>query len=972
MSRSKSSLLFASFLICFLMACSVLGNSPAATAVPTRTLPVKPDNTETAVAGRPATAVTIAATDRPADSPTFSPTAVSPATATPTVDPFPTVNPWDGALLNWIPAGRFIMGANPGSTDFWGAEAPAHTVMLDAFVMYRHEVTNAMYQACVKAAACSSPRTYSSPSAGLYFTNSSFNDYPVIYVTHGEAAAYCEWVGGRLPSEAEWEKAARGEDGRLYPWGNDPLDETRANFCGQDCPHDSANADLDDGYPDLAPVGSFPAGASPYGVMDMAGNVLEWTADWYQADYYAVSPAENPEGPASGSKHPIRGGSWFNDQSGLRTAARASMNSGDAADTLGFRCALPADVSQWRGLPTTPTPRPTPENLPAFNPIDRAELAFVPAGKFMMGADPGSPMFWGAEGPAHLVNLDDYLIYKTEVTNGMYLSCVDAGVCAEPVSTTSQTRPKYWGVPQFADYPVIYVSHTAASAYCTWAGGRLPTEAEWEKAARGTDGRLFPWGDERIDFDKANFCLGDCIHMSEEDAKQPGSPDTDRVASYSGVSPYGVYDMAGNVGEWVADRFRADYYSVSPGENPTGPETGDRRVIRGGSWLNDPSALRTVARSSEVPYSTFNTVGFRCVMDVSTAMELPQQVATATAPALAGLADPHLVFVAERDGRPAVYAINPDGSQLTRLTQVDVPEMVADRTPFFLSPDGKRVAFYSNDDSEISSIYVMNVDGSQLTVVREFAHSYAFWPALDDGCKIAWSPNGAYLAFMNGMKTNDWALQLELVDLKKGKTSTSTYTWSDLYYDPFACNSLDWSPDSTHLTFNASLAKDITSSGDGFIVSISLEDPAGDSLSENMELDFMSPASWSPDGKSIAYSRSDGSVVLITEQGDIKKKFNEYLSAPTWSPGGTFLLSACQPGLCRFEPDGEELIVIAASNVSFYEPSWVVSPDGQMIAYVDNDKDLYILSSDGSWKETLLLENVLSYPIWQTSAQTVR
>jgi formylglycine-generating enzyme required for sulfatase activity len=508
------------------------------------------------------------------------------------------------------------MGANPDSIDFWGAEAPAHTVKLETFVIYRYEVTNAMYRACVKAAVCSPPKQYDAPGVGMYYGNEDFANYPVIYVPHAAAAAYCLWAGGRLPTEAEWEKAARGTDGRLFPWGNDPLDESRANSCDINCDHSTSNANLNDGYAGPAPVGSFPAGVSPYGAMDMAGNVLEWVSDWYQADYYAQSPEENPQGPVSGNKYTIRGGSWINDQSGLRTAARASTELSDALDTIGFRCALPADTSQWRSA-TIPTPLPTPVNLPAVNPQDSADLVYIPAGGFLMGADAGSPLFWGAEAPSHLVALTDYLIYKTEVSNEMYRSCVDAGACTLPISTTSQTRDQYWNAPEFAGYPVIYVSHTAAAAYCTWAGGRLPTEAEWEKAARGTDGRLFPWGDDFPDPDRANFCLGDCINMPEEEAKQPGSPDTEPVTSFSGgASPYGVLNVAGNVAEWVADWFQADYYANAPAENPTGPATGDQRGIRGGSWYNLPDALRAAARAGELPNLEFNKVGFRCVVDV--------------------------------------------------------------------------------------------------------------------------------------------------------------------------------------------------------------------------------------------------------------------------------------------------------------------------------------------------------------------
>ncbi|MFZ6027188.1 MAG: formylglycine-generating enzyme family protein [Chloroflexota bacterium] len=598
-------------LVLLLPACTLPAatpTAPAPTAANTATLmPILADSaTPTAVEPPP--------TNTPA--PTQTPAAS--VTPLPTVDPFPTVNPWDGALVNWIPAGSFTMGADPGSTDFWGAEYPAHTVTLDAYVMYRNEVTNAMYQACVKAGVCPNPKKFQVTGVVAYFSNPTYDNYPVVYVTYADAMTYCQWAGGRLPTEAQWEKAARGTDARLYPWGNEPLDATRANFCGPGCPNAPNSTAQNDGFSGLAPVGYFPAGASPYGVNDMAGNVLEWVYDWFQSDYYGLSPAENPYGPTGGSQYVIRGGSWFNDQSALRTVARDSMVPDGAEDIIGFRCALPADATQWRSAPATVTPLPAPQNVPATNAKDGANLVLIPAGEFIMGADSGSLDFWGAEAPAHVVALDYYLIYQNEVTNAMYLSCVEAGSCSEPVTTTSRTRPEYFGAAGFAVYPVISVSYEQAASYCQWAGGRLPTEAEWEKAARGEDGRLYPWGNEAPDETRVNYCPVGCPNMPEAEAAREGSPDTKPVGSFpAGASPYGVNDMAGNVLEWVADWFQADYYATSPLANPPGPIQGERRILRGGSWYSAPSALRSAARASETPEQSFWTVGFRCVVDVA-------------------------------------------------------------------------------------------------------------------------------------------------------------------------------------------------------------------------------------------------------------------------------------------------------------------------------------------------------------------
>ena len=218
-----------------------------------------------------------------------------------------------------------------------------------------------------------------------------------------------------------------------------------------------------------------------------------------------------------------------------------------------------------------------------------------------MGSDYRTdPYFWGAEGPPHTVYLDAFWIYRTEVTNAMYQRCVEVQACPIPAWNHSNTRSEYYENPTYDDYPVIYVSWVHATSYCKWAGGRLPTEAEWEKAARGTDGRIFPWGDTTPSSQQANF-------------RDSGNQDTVLVGTYpSAITPYGVLDMAGNVWEWTFDWFQSAYYDVSPHENPIGPATGSTRVMRGGSWHNSADGVRTVARASIKPEDTFNTLGFRC------------------------------------------------------------------------------------------------------------------------------------------------------------------------------------------------------------------------------------------------------------------------------------------------------------------------------------------------------------------------
>jgi len=240
-------------------------------------------------------------------------------------DAAPSPPELDPVLMITIPAGDFLMG-NPegtGRPDEW----PQRSVYLDAFAIDQMEVTNERYMRFVKATG---HRTPPNPyGTGPLQSLAGIEQLPVVQTTWYDAKTYCSWAQKRLPTEAEWEKAARGTDGRLYPWGNEPPTLKRANF---DREWEEEKT--------LHPVGSLPGGDSPYGVKDMAGNAREWVSDWYDAEYYQHAPERNPQGPdKKGVVRSIRGGSWHSPASDLTTAARGRGGFALQTHGTGFRCA---------------------------------------------------------------------------------------------------------------------------------------------------------------------------------------------------------------------------------------------------------------------------------------------------------------------------------------------------------------------------------------------------------------------------------------------------------------------------------------------------------------------------------------------------------------------------------------------------------------------------------------------------------
>ncbi|MCX8066686.1 MAG: formylglycine-generating enzyme family protein [Anaerolineae bacterium] len=483
-----------------------------------------------------------------------------------------------------IPAGEFIMGITEGEVtylqDQWRAtcgprcitfyqfhnEAPQMIVSLDTFWIDQYKVTNARYRRCVEAGICSPPEEDN-------WRYSHYDNFAA-RVNWYDADAYCRWVGKRLPTEAEWEKAARGTDGRWYPWGNE-YDKTR--HARQE-----------------GPVDQHPQGASPYGVLGALDYPSEWTSDWYRP-----YPGNRALYPAKDTSDPYGWNDGLYDM-GYRSARGLVRDGGHAEDSrvtmrapghpeahLGFRCVRgPQPVPLEQAILWNTAPTPVPTLMPA-RVVDLSNMVYVPAGPFIMGTNEVSPddFYRGDETPLHIVYLDAFYIDRTEVTRREFAAFLkalgtDLRACEGYNCGSGWISEK----AEYSDYPAMGVTWYGAQAYCTWVGKRLPTEAEWEKAARGTDGRRYPWGNEPTFL--GNY--RDPVGSRPENA-----------------SPYGMLDALGNVVEWVADWYDPAYYTSSPLVNPLGPPTGTKKVVRGFGLFP------VTYRDPEFPY-TEHGIGFRC------------------------------------------------------------------------------------------------------------------------------------------------------------------------------------------------------------------------------------------------------------------------------------------------------------------------------------------------------------------------
>lgn len=515
------------------------------------------------------------------------------------------INPKDGAEMVWVPPGELMMGSNDGAEN----EGPVHKVRITrGFWIYRAEVSTLMFARFRTGSA--------SPIRRIALTFDMFPEfnamvYPAIGWTFANAEAYATWAGGRLPTEAEWEYAARGPESRPFPWGTAaPTPELAVFGAG---PHAR--------YP--AAVGTRPLGSSWCGALDLVGNVWEWCSDWYDEKFY-TSPAASGNDPVNttpGTQRVIRGAGWAQEGFFQRASIRRGDDPKQASYDVAFRVVvdgpppteaelanpaplrvypnqpeLPEDLRPRPANPATRQPAYKPPYLAKINSVDGAVVLWVPEGPFTVGTDGGPP----TDGPAHQVRMRrGFWIYRTEVTVRMYqMFCWATNRAAPQID-----EPSRFGNP---DQPVTGVSWDDAWAYARWAKAALPTEAQLEYAARGASGMKHPWG---ADEPAAKFAVFGLPPLTGAPSPVGSAP--------AGISPYGALDLAGNVMEWCRDGWDPSYYSNPEAlrDSAENLRKTPLRPVRGGSWASPATDLPSTRRFAFDPNTRSNEIGFRCNLE---------------------------------------------------------------------------------------------------------------------------------------------------------------------------------------------------------------------------------------------------------------------------------------------------------------------------------------------------------------------
>ncbi|MGO9567509.1 MAG: SUMF1/EgtB/PvdO family nonheme iron enzyme [Desulfomonilaceae bacterium] len=658
-----------------------------------------------------------------------------------------------GMRMVLVHPGKFVMGSSSAETrriqSEWNVEesllqpeAPAHTVRISRpYLLGKFDVTVGQFRRFVNETGYRTiaekqgwgwvyddSRKHWIKKSGASWKNTGtedVDDYPVVLVCHADAEAFCDWLekkDGRryyLPTEAEWEFAARGgKEGERFPWGNEYPDGKKANLADRRSPVPWADRTIEDGYARVSPVGNFEP--NRFWLYDMVGNVWQLCSDYYDPKAYeegASKETPDPAGPRTGKKKVVRGGNWAFGAGIARNAFRFGIEPDLCTDMSGFRVAAvptPRDespervvggsllnneqvtrvinqvkelVSSGRRLEarkqveefisSAAKGKGYPEESQFFvrnileDFIDLTQdkgiqsfanslgmsMVRIPAGSFVMGSSEadiawamttlaqGQPISLENEFPFHKVRISrPFWMASTEVTVGQFKSFVnETGYITdaedekggqvfnsqnnrfEKKDGTSWRNPG-WKIAD--DQPVAMVSYNDAQAFVEWLTAKeklpykLPTEAQWEYAARGgLPMAQFPWGDELPDGRRANYADKNKDFPWRDRNADGGYKYVAPVGSYE-PNAFGLYDMAGNVLEWVRDYYGEDYYRFTPEVDPEGPGHGENRVMKGGEWTFGPVNLRCAFRGWSRPDMATQNFGFRVIVETST----PQRI----------------------------------------------------------------------------------------------------------------------------------------------------------------------------------------------------------------------------------------------------------------------------------------------------------------------------------------------------------
>jgi formylglycine-generating enzyme required for sulfatase activity len=547
----------------------------------------------------------------------------------------PLVREFDGVDMVLVPAGCFEMGNEVG----FRGEQPVHEICFEQpFWIDRTEVTVDQFARFLNGqdtpvddyegwldpwSPTREPRVQLVRQDGTWAPEPGHSRRPLESVTWAGAAEYCAWRAARLPGEAEWEYAARGPDGLLYPWGNEFVADNTVRLIGR-----------------MPEAGSKPQGASWVGALDMSSSLFEWVNSIYTPYPYDASDGrEAGLDAASASERVLRGGAWYHPDGmsdDVTATARFRAAPHVAAWSYGFRCArsldpretaptgiqwatfaarpvLPAAVCAAAGLPETACTgvSANDEWTPVIREFDGIPMALVPAGCFTMGSteeqiDSALTLldrrgFYRDEKPAHQQCFSEPIwIDLYEVTNGQYGS---------------------YGWWRQDDQPRESITWFEADAYCRTRGARLPTEAEWEYAARGPDNLAFPWGNT-FDGTRLNFCDLNCLNPGLDASFDDGYRTTAPVGSYPhGASWVGALDMSGNVWEWVSSILLDYPYTPDDGREVTAEQDSTSlRGVRGGARLDPAYVVRSANRNERPPTQSTALYGLRCARSFAPAI----------------------------------------------------------------------------------------------------------------------------------------------------------------------------------------------------------------------------------------------------------------------------------------------------------------------------------------------------------------